>query len=109
VLILKRNATQDYLDFVTLAAHMRDSVAFALQSFDRLHPQSNSESPLQQLLVQLTNAPAYDLEKTEPSRCKSLDQRWHEWGAVKAACSHIAIVIFDRVCDWQANHSETTG
>jgi hypothetical protein len=37
VLILKRNATRDYLDFVALADHMgSDSVAQALYSFDRL-------------------------------------------------------------------------
>ncbi len=37
VLILKRNATRDHLDFVALADHLGDaSVAFALQSFDRV-------------------------------------------------------------------------
>ena len=38
VLILKRNAVRDYLDFVVLADHMGDAlVAQALQSFDRLY------------------------------------------------------------------------
>lgn len=36
VLILKRNATRDYLDFVALADHMGDArVALALQSFSK--------------------------------------------------------------------------
>jgi hypothetical protein len=57
VLILKRNATRDYLDFVALADRMGHRlVAQALQKFDRLYPQPNSESPLQQLQVQLANA-----------------------------------------------------
>jgi len=100
VLILKRNATRDYLDFVALANHLGDdSVAAALQSFDRLYQQANGESPLQQLQVQLANAMPYDLEETELSEYKNLDPSWHDWRTVKAACSHLATVIFDRVCD----------
>ncbi len=100
VLILKRNATRDYLDFVALANHMGDEcVALALQSFDRLYLQASGESPLQQLQVQLANAVPYDLEEMELSEYKNLDARWHQWSAVKAACSHIATVIFDRVCE----------
>ena len=100
VLILKRNATRDYLDFVALADHMGDkSIALALQSFDRLYQQTSGESPLQQLQVQLANAVPYDLEETELSEYKNLDPRWHDWNIVKAACSQVATVIFDRVCD----------
>lgn len=106
-MILKRNATRDYLDFVALADHMgADGVAKALQSFDRLYLQSNGESPLQQLQVQLANAVPYDLEETELSEYKSLAPRWHEWAVVKAACSHMSIVIFDRVCDLEADPSD---
>lgn len=100
VLILKRNATRDYLDFVALASHLGDDgVAAALQSFDRLYQQANGESPLQQLQVQLANAMPYDLEETELSEYKNLASIWHDWCTVKAACSHLATVIFDRVCD----------
>ncbi|MDP2366877.1 hypothetical protein [Rhodoferax sp.] len=107
VLILKRNATRDYLDFVALADHMGDdSMALALQPFDRLYLQASGESPLQQLQVQLANAVPYDLEETELSEYKSLDQRWHDWSAVKAACSHLATVIFDRVCDLEADRAD---
>lgn len=106
VLILKRNATRDYLDFVALADHMGvESVALALLSFDRLYQQDNGESPLQQLQVQLANALPYDLEETELGEYKNLDPRWHDWQAVKAACSHLAIVIFDRVCDMEVDES----
>jgi hypothetical protein len=52
VLILKRNATGDYLDFLALADHIGDeSVAQVLHSFDRLYQHENGESPLQQLPV----------------------------------------------------------
>ncbi len=110
VLILKRNATRDYLDFVALADHMGDEkVALALQSFDRLYPQDNGESPLQQLQVQLANALPYDLEETELSEYKNLAPRWHDWQAVKADGSHLATVIFDRVCDMEAFRSDNDG
>ncbi|MHB1942280.1 MAG: nucleotidyl transferase AbiEii/AbiGii toxin family protein [Acidiferrobacteraceae bacterium] len=100
VLILKRNATRDYLDFVALADHMGDeNIAHALRSFDKLYPQENGESPLQQLQVQLANAVPYDLEAIELPEYKNLAPRWHNWSAVKAACAHASTVIFDRVCD----------
>lgn len=100
VLILKRNATRDYLDFVALADHMGDErVANALQSFDRLYAQGGDQSPLQQLHVQLANALPYDLEETELSEYKNLAPRWHDWHTVSAVCSRLATVIFDRVCD----------
>jgi hypothetical protein len=106
VLILKRNATRDYLDFVALADHMGDDcVALALQSFDRLYPQASGESPLQQLQVQLAHAIPYDLEETELSQYKNLAPRWHDWNAVQATCAHVATTIFDRVCDFEENRS----
>jgi hypothetical protein len=110
VLILKRNATRDYLDFVALADHMGDeNVANALRSFDRLYQQDSGESPLQQLQVQLANALPYDLEETELSEYKSLEPRWHDWRMVKSACSHLAAAIFDRVCDMPVDHSDDCG
>lgn len=106
VLILKRNATRDYLDFVALADHMgNENVACALQSFDRLYPQDSGESPLQQLQVQLANALPHDLEETRLGEYKNLNPRWHDWLVVKAACSHLSARIFDRVCDMSADHS----
>jgi len=100
VLILKRNATRDYLDFVALADHIGDDgVAQALQSFDALYEQSSGQSPLQQLQVQLASAMPYDLEETELTEYKNLASRWHEWSTVKSACARIAMTVFDRICE----------
>lgn len=110
VLILKRNATRDYVDFVAMADHMGDeSVASALQPLDRLYQQDNEESPLQQLQVQLANALPYDLEETELREYKNLDSRWHDWQTVKGICSHLSSMIFDRVCDREADPSDDYG
>jgi len=98
VLILQRNATRDYLDFVALADHMGDEkVIEALRSFDRLYPQPSGESALQQLQIQLANPLPYDLEELNLAEYKNLDPRWHDWRAVKAACVHYAILIFDHI------------
>jgi len=98
VLILQRNATRDYLDFVALADHMGDEkVIEALRSFDRLYPQPSGESALQQLQIQLANPLPYDLEELNLAEYKNLDPRWHDWQAVKAACVHHAILIFDHI------------
>lgn len=98
VLILRRNATRDYLDFVALSEHMGDDqVVEALRRFDRLYPQPNEESALQQLQIQLANPLPYDLEGLSLTEYKNLDPRWHDWGAVKAVCLSRATLIFDRI------------
>jgi hypothetical protein len=98
VLILKRNATRDYLDFVALACHMgEEEVVEALRRFDRLYPQPNEESALQQLQIQLSNPLPYDLEEMNLAEYKQLDPRWHDWKAVKTVCADCATLIFDRI------------
>jgi len=98
VLILKRNATRDYLDFVALADHMGDQrILEALQIFDRLYPQPNEESALQQLQIQLANPLPYDLEELGLAEYKHLDPRWQNWETVKTTCTRHAMLIFDRI------------
>ncbi len=98
VLILRRNATRDYLDFVALADRLgSEKIADALADFDRLYPQANGESPLQQLQIQLANPLPFDREPLVLTEYKHLDPRWHSWEAVKVACMDCATVIFDRI------------
>lgn len=102
VLILKRNATRDYLDFVALSDQMgNDQVVESLQRFDQIYPQPNGESALQQLQIQLANPLPFDLEETRLSEYKNLDPKWHDWKKVKALCAHCSTVIFDRICDME--------
>lgn len=99
VLILKRNTTRDYLDFAALADRMgAESASRALSDFDRLYPQANGESNLQQLQAQLANPLPYDLEETELREYKNLAPQWHDWNTVKAVCAHTAAMAFDYVC-----------
>lgn len=97
-LILKRNATRDYLDFVALADQLGDErTAKALADFDRLYPQPNDESALQQLQIQLANPLPYDLEATRLAEYKNLAPKWQDWNTVKDVCLHCATTVFDRV------------
>jgi hypothetical protein len=98
VLILRRNATRDYLDFVALADHMgAEETIQALRPFDRLYPQPNEESALQQLQIQLANPLPYDLEELNLAEYKNLDVRWHDWQTIKTACVDLATLIFDHI------------
>lgn len=98
LLILKRNATRDYLDFVALAEHVgEDSFAEALRSFDSLYPQANGESALQQLQIQLVQPLPYDLDDVNLVEYKNLAPRWHDWQSVRVACIHCADLIFDQI------------
>jgi hypothetical protein len=98
VLILKRNATRDYLDLVALADHMgQEKAVEALRAFDRLYPQPNQESPLLQLQIQLANPLPYDLEELKLAEYRNLDPRWNNWETVKIACLALAVLIFDRI------------
>jgi len=102
ILILKRNATRDYLDFAALADHMGDELVFAaMKSFDKLYPQDNGQSALQQLQVQLSSAMPYDLKDVlvDLPRYKNLDPKWHNWDAVQDACARASVIVFDYVCD----------
>jgi len=98
VLIVKRNATRDYLDFAALADGMGDEdMVSALRSFDAIYPQPNGESALQQLQVQLGSPLPYDLDEVNLSGYKQLATKWHDWSAVKSTCAAFATLIFDRI------------
>lgn len=98
VLILKRNATRDYLDFVALADGMEESgILAALERFDDYYPQPNGESALQQLQVQLAKPLPYDLEATRLDEYKNLVPKWHDWSIVESAAAGIAVLILDHL------------
>ena len=99
-LILRRNATRDYVDFAALAHRLGEpSTAAAFERFDRLYPQESGESALQQMLAQLASPLPYDLEGTVLSEYNCLEARWHDWEAIRAVCARTATVIFDHGCE----------
>jgi hypothetical protein len=95
VLILKRNATRDYLDFAALSERIGpERVKKALALLDQLYPQTSGESAFQQLQVQLANPMPYDLENTDLREYRRLHPTWHDWNRVKEICANIAVDLF---------------
>ena len=98
-LLLRRNATRDYVDFAALADRVGDTATVAaFERFDRLYPQDNGESALQQMLAQLSSPKPYDLDGTILSEYNSLESRWHDWDEVRAVCARAATAVFDHRC-----------
>jgi hypothetical protein len=98
VLILKRNATRDYLDFAALADCLGEKgVVQALKDFDSLYPQPNQESALQQLQIQLAAPIPFDLEETNLREYKKLKPRWQDWGQVESVCWKCAAAIMQEI------------
>lgn len=96
VLILKRNAARDYIDFVALADTLEPTLLrSALESFDRLYPQTNGASSLQQLQIQLSHPLPFDLKSTSLAEYRNLDPRFKDWQVIVESCAKCAITIFD--------------
>jgi hypothetical protein len=96
-LILTRNATRDYVDFVALAANLgTDAAALALSRMDDLYPQQDGESAIQQLMKQLAQPTPFDLEKTSLSEYRELNAQWHDWNAIVSELRKVSVALMDR-------------
>jgi len=96
VLILRRNATRDYLDFAALSDRLGSAATLeALRSFDALYPQSGPDCASLQLQIQLAHPLPFDLDEIELAEYKQLAARWQDWQAVIAQCQTIALALFD--------------
>lgn len=100
VLILKRNATRDYLDFLALAELLGDAdVLKALETFDALYPQSNGASAFQQLQIQLANPQPFDLDDTDLTEYKHLNKDYQDWLSVRERCARIAELCLSSIAE----------
>jgi hypothetical protein len=96
LLILKRNATRDYLDFAAISEHLgMPKTLQALNSFDALYPQDNGESPLMQLEIQLASPMPFDLESDDLSEYRHVEGNWRSWEKVREVCTAIAFALFE--------------
>ena len=95
VLIVKRNATRDYLDFVAMSDLIGHPATFdALRKFDELYPQPNGQSARQQLQIQLANPTPYDLDETNLREYKKLRPEYQDWAVVAEKCRELAIGLW---------------
>lgn len=83
-LIVRRNATRDYIDFVALIDHLGVKKSLtALARFDELYPQLPGNSITQQLVLQLSEPKPWDLAETRLSHYKSLKAPYTDWKEIR--------------------------
>ncbi|HUB35381.1 MAG TPA: hypothetical protein VL972_01020, partial [Solirubrobacteraceae bacterium] len=93
-LAVSRNQTRDYLDIAALADVMGlDEAARVLGEMDEYYADVNRrpEAVVTQLVRQLADPRPRDAEVTEQlASYKALDERWHDWSAVRALLEELA-------------------
>lgn len=84
-LIVKRNATRDFIDFVALFDHLGVNKSLeALEGLDSFYPQPEGAiSMSQQLAMQLAEPKPWDLTQTDLSNYKELQKPYSDWHEVR--------------------------
>lgn len=97
-LVLRRNATRDYLDVVALAEKLGPAAANVLAGIDQYYADQigpDGRRVATQLARQLAEPKPYDLGDVDLSQYRRLERRWHSWDRVAAACTELATNILD--------------
>lgn len=93
-LALTRNQTRDYVDIAALTDHLGlEHAARTLVAMDEYYDDLNEgqEAVATQLLRQLADPRPRDVTVTrELASYKSLDRRWHDWGAITSLLRRLA-------------------
>lgn len=96
-LVLRRNATRDYLDVVALADQTgREHAAQVLVGIDDYYADQigpDGQRVATQLVKQLSDPAPYDLSEVDLRHYRRLAPRWRSWPAVGDACRELALDI----------------
>ncbi|MFZ5476883.1 MAG: hypothetical protein ACOZNI_08930 [Myxococcota bacterium] len=101
-LVLRRNATRDYLDLVAVAERLGPDAAGVLVGLDEWYADQigpGGERVATQLAKQLAEPRPYDLSEVDLPRYRRLNARWHDWLAVADACRTLAVAMLDRIAE----------
>ena len=103
-LIVRRNATRDYLDVAAIAAKLTDSATLAaLAPLDRLYPQAADPGAVRhQLMRQLAMPRPYDLDTVDLAEYKNLVPAWRDWAAVTDQCRRVGTLMANAVATQRA-------
>jgi len=98
-LVLRRNATRDYLDLVALAERLGPGeaarVILGMDAYyeDQIGPGGGRVAT--QLAKQLAEPRPYDLSEVDLARYRELDGRWQDWDAVIHVARGLATAVLD--------------
>lgn len=102
-LILRRNATRDYLDFAALADRLgldrAGEVALDLDVYYEDQLGAGGRRVATQLAKQLAAPAPYDLSAVDLRRYRRLEARWQDWSAVADVCRTTAAGLLSAVSD----------
>lgn len=96
-LVLRRNATRDYLDVVALADRLgREQAALVVVGLDAYYEDQvgcGGTRIAAQLARQLSQPAPYDLSVADLPSYRRLEPRWQEWDTVVVACGALAAAM----------------
>ena len=101
-LVLRRNATRDYLDVVALADRLGGEAARVLVELDDYYEDqvgAGGKRVATQLARQLAEPAPYDLSDVDLRSYRRLDPRWREWSAVTDACGALAAAMLTALAE----------
>lgn len=102
-LVLRRNATRDYLDVVALAARMgpREAARVILGMDDYYEDQvgPGGRRVATQLAKQLADPAPYDLSEVDLAHYRQLNARWRDWDSVTAASRSLASEVLNLLAE----------
>ena len=102
-LVLRRNATRDYLDVVALADRLgSEAAAGVVLGLDRYYEDQQGAGGRRiatQLARQLAEPAPYDLSDVDLRTYRRLEERWRDWTAVVSACASLAASMLTALTD----------
>jgi hypothetical protein len=98
-LVLRRNATRDYLDVVALAARLgHREAARLIMGMDEYYEDQigpGGKRVATQLAKQLAEPAPYDLSGVDLAHYRELEGRWRSWESVEQDARSIATEVLD--------------
>jgi hypothetical protein len=101
-LVLRRNATRDFLDLVALADRLGPAAVGVLLSLDEYYADQvgpDGRRVATQLCRQLAEPCPYDLSDVDLQHYRDLDVRWRDWTTVSDAARALAVGMLDHLAE----------